>query len=40
MWLIWECAGVICSLLTYVIVLVVQWGMVRIALWEGLQAGE
>lgn len=40
MWLVWECSGVICAFLTYVIVFVVQWGMIRVALWEGLQAGE
>ena len=40
MWFVWECSGVICALLTYVVVFVVQWGMIRIALWEGLQAGE
>ena len=40
MWLICECAGAICAILTYVIVLVVQWGLVRVGLWEGLQAGE
>ena len=40
MWFVWECAGVACGMLTYLIVFVVQWGMVRIALWEGLQAGE
>ena len=35
-WLICECAGVICAFLTYVIVLVVQVGMIRIGIWEGL----
>ena len=36
MWLIVECAGVICAILTYVIVLTVQVGMIRVGIWEGL----
>lgn len=36
MWLVFEGAGVVCGLLTYVIVLTVQVGMVRIGVWEGL----
>ena len=40
MWLVIECAGVICAFLTYVIVLTVQVGMIRIGIWEGLLKGE
>jgi hypothetical protein len=40
MWLILETGGVICGLITYVIVLTVHFGMIRIALWEGLLKGE
>ena len=36
MWLICECAGVVCAILTYIIVLVVQWGLIRVGVWEGL----
>ena len=39
-WLICECAGVICVIITYVVVLTVQVGMIRIGLWEGLLAGN
>ena len=40
MWLIVECAGVICAFLTYVIVLTVQVGMIRVGIWEGLLKGD
>ena len=39
MWLVIECSGVICGLLTYVIVLTVQIAFIRIGIWEGLQEG-
>jgi hypothetical protein len=39
-WLICECAGIICVCLTYIIVLAVQVGMIRIGLWEGLLSGD
>ena len=40
MWCIWECAGTICACLTYIIVLTVSIGMVRVGVWEGLLKGE
>ena len=40
MWLNVEISGMICGTLTYFIVLAVQFGMVRIGLWEGLQEGK
>ena len=41
MWFIYnDEAGLICSAITYLIVLTVQVGMIRIALWEGLLQGE
>ena len=39
-WCIWECAGTICAFLTYVVVLTVTIGMVRVGIWEGLLKGE
>ena len=35
-----ECAGMTCCFFTYVVVLVVQWGMMKIGLWEGLISGN
>ena len=35
-----EGAGVVCAILTYVIVLTVQIGMIRVGVWEGLLQGE
>ena len=40
MWLIVECAGSICAFLTYVIVLTVTVGMIRVGIWEGLIQGD
>ena len=40
MWLVIECARLVCALLTYVIVLTVQIGMIRVGVWEGLRKGE
>ncbi len=40
MWIIIEAAGMICAFLTYVIVLTVQLGFLRIGIWESLLAGE
>ena len=40
MWLVIEGAGVVCASLTYVIVLTVQVGMIRIGVWEGLVKGD
>ena len=40
MWLIVECAGSICAFLTYIIVLTVQVGMIRVGIWEGLLQGD
>jgi hypothetical protein len=40
MWIIIEAAGIICAFLTYVIVLTVQLGFLRIGIWESLLAGE
>ena len=40
MWLVVETAGVVCGALTYIIVLTVQVGMIRVGVWEGLLAGE
>jgi len=40
MWIINECCGVVCALLTYTIVLTVQVGMIRVGVWEGLLKGE
>ena len=39
MWLNIEVSGLICGLLTPVVVTTVEVGMVRIGLWEGLQEG-
>jgi hypothetical protein len=39
-WCICEAAGVFCAFLTYVIVLTVQVGFIRIGVWEGLMAGD
>ena len=36
-WLILnDCMGAFCALITYIIVLAVQVGFIRIGLWEGL----
>ena len=40
MWCITECAGVICAILTYIIVLTVTLGMIRVGIWEDLLSGE
>jgi hypothetical protein len=40
MWYVCECAGVVCVIFTYLIVLTVQWGFIRISLWEGLIQGQ
>ena len=40
MWLNIEISGMICGMLTPVVVTTVQVGMIRIGLWEGLQEGE
>ena len=40
MWIITECAGVVCAFLTYVIVLTVTLGMIRVGIWEDLLKGE
>lgn len=40
MWLVIECGGAICSLLTYVIVLTVQVGFMRIGIWEEALQGD
>ncbi len=40
LWLIFEGAGVVCAFLTYVIVLTVQIGMIRVGVWEGMMKGE
>ena len=40
MWLNVEISGMICGTLTYFIVLAVEYGMIRIGLWEGLQEGK
>ena len=40
MWLVNECAGAFCATLTYIIVLTVSIGMVRVGIWEGLVKGE
>ena len=40
MWLSLDCAGLVCAGLTYVIVLTVQIGMLRVGIWEGLVRGE
>jgi hypothetical protein len=40
LWLICECAGVVCVVITYLTVLTVQLGMIRIGLWERLMAGD
>ena len=40
LWLIFEGAGVVCAFLTYVIVLTVGIGMIRVGVWEGMMKGE
>lgn len=35
-----DCMGMFCALITYVIVVFVQIGFVRIGVWEGLMAEE
>jgi hypothetical protein len=40
MWIICEAAGVICAFLTYVIVITVQLGFLRIGIWESLLEGN
>ena len=40
MWFVWECAGIVCCIFTYAIVLAVQLAMMRIGLWDGLVAGD
>lgn len=40
MWLVVESAGVVCGSLTYIIVLTVHVGMIRVGIWEGLMKGE
>ena len=39
-WIITECAGVICASLTYIIVFTVTIGMIRVGIWEDLIKGE
>ena len=40
MWMVFEGAGVVCGILTYVVVLTVQVGMIRVGVWESLLKGE
>jgi hypothetical protein len=40
MWCVIELGGNLCALLTYVIVLVVQVGFIRIGIWEELLDGS
>ncbi len=40
MWCVIELSGNLCAMLTYVIVLVVQVGFIRIGIWEELLEGS
>ena len=40
MWFIIETGGLICGVITYLIVNAVSFGMIRVALWEGLINGD
>jgi hypothetical protein len=41
MWLVTnDCCGLACALLTYVIVVTVYLGFVRVGIWEMLQEGD
>jgi hypothetical protein len=40
MWCIIEISGAICAFLTYLIVLCVQCGFIRVGIWEDLLAGN
>ena len=38
--MVFEGAGVVCAIITYVIVITVGIGMVRVGIWESLMKGE
>jgi hypothetical protein len=40
MWFIWECAGIICVIVTYLTVLIVTIGFLRLGVWDGLMKGD
>lgn len=40
MWFIIEAAGIVCSIMTYGIVLTVMIGFLRVGIWEGLLDGD
>ena len=40
MWFVWEPCGIICSFFTYVIVFTVQYGFLRVGIWEDLLQGN
>jgi len=39
MWLVYEACGIVCVIITYATVLTVQYGTIRIGLWEELLEG-
>ena len=41
MWLITsDCCGLACAIFTYIIVMFVYWGFIRIGIWEGIMGGD
>jgi len=40
MWLVIEACGIICAIITYLIVFIVQYGFIRIGIWELLMEGS
>jgi len=40
MWFVVECCGLACVVITYLTVIIVQIGVVRVGIWDDLLAGE
>jgi len=40
MWFVVEPCGIVCVILTYSIVLIVEYSFVRVGVWDGLMEGE
>lgn len=40
MWFIWDTCGIICAVFTHAIVFTVQFGFLRVGIWEDLIVGD
>jgi palmitoyltransferase len=40
MWFVWEACGIVCAIFTYIVVFTVQYGFIRIGIWEDLVVGN